>query len=417
MLEKEILGYIEQIEDQKKKEISNAYNNSKKIRESIVKNTDKVKEGCKSLIEETDPQLTEEGVKKITKKGKIYFNSLKAINRLVHLLADKFNDFDVPDPNHQFTSSEFNQFIRTFSRLINDVNQETKQTDSIMGLDFMLKKRSVYVPIGKLASELSTLRELQKNEYQIIKTIEDLRDIITEVNTLDDNIQDTKNELMEAQNRLETLKREEIEIEKQISLYLENILIKSSRQRTIRMRELEIELGKHLNSFKKIFKKYAREIQRGTFSGDFGLVNAALSYEEDPVQRFLTETDENPEITALIEELLKIGETELKLKQKDINNLRQELNQIKSGKMNKMKEEWKTLEAAQISNEKTPEYIEINKKLTDLESQMEELKVKIAENDEDIKLKEKELAQFKESLVERGERANELYTEIFKIKE
>ena len=44
MAENEIYGYIEEIEKQKEKEISNAYKESKKIRESIVKNADKFKE-------------------------------------------------------------------------------------------------------------------------------------------------------------------------------------------------------------------------------------------------------------------------------------------------------------------------------------------------------------------------------------
>ncbi len=417
MSENEIVGYIGEIEKQKEKEISNAYKESKKIRESITKNVEKVKEGCTSLIEETDPQLTEEGVKKITKKGKIYFNSLKAINRLIHLLSGKFESFQIPDPNLQFTSSEFNQFLRNFSRMMNDVNQETKQTDQIMGLDFMLKKRSIYSPIGKLGSDLTKLRDLQKNEYQVIKTIEDLKNIVLDVKSLNENIQETEEKLTEAQNELKEFLQEEKDVNQQISLYLENELIKASRQRIIRMRELEIELGKHLNSFKKIFKKYAREVQRGSISGDFGLVNAALSYEEDPVQRFLAEPEENPEIIALIEELIEVGEANLKLKQKDINNLQQELKQIRSGNMNTKKDEWKKLRDEQIAKEQAPEFIEINNKVTELESQMELIKAKISGKEEEVNLREKELTQYKESLVERGERATELYSDIFKTEE
>ena len=57
---------MEAIQSQQNKTIKTAYDKSKKLRQSISKNSEKVKEGSKKLIEETDPQLTEEGVQKIT---------------------------------------------------------------------------------------------------------------------------------------------------------------------------------------------------------------------------------------------------------------------------------------------------------------------------------------------------------------
>ncbi len=56
MSEEEIRGYISTIKTQHKKTIKTAYDISRKLRESIIKNSEKVKDASKKLIEETDPQ-------------------------------------------------------------------------------------------------------------------------------------------------------------------------------------------------------------------------------------------------------------------------------------------------------------------------------------------------------------------------
>ena len=331
MTENEINGLIEQIQRQKKKGIIEAYKKSKNFLLSIQKEAKKVKEGCEKLIKETESKLTEEGMKKI--KFRSQFESLKAINALSHFIEDQLNDFTVPDPSKELTSDELNQFIRVVSRLMNDINRERSITDRIMGIDYIIKKRTIYSPLGKLTAELSNLRDLQKEEYQIIKAIEDLKELRKDIQKLTDDISRTKTEINEFQKEYEDLEKVKEETEGEINLILENPLIKDSRNSGVRMTELEIEIGRHLNSFKKIFKKYAREIQRGSISGDFGIVNTALAYEKTPVQSFLKEEDGNPEIIALLEELIKVGSSDLHLKQKDINNLKQELKAIQQEKM------------------------------------------------------------------------------------
>jgi len=408
----EITGYIEEINRQMYKTINIAHEKSHKIRESIQKETEKVREGSKKLIDETDPQLTEEGVQKITKKGKIYFRSLKAINSLVHFLFNQFEEFDIPNPQNNLNFNEFNQFIRSISRLLTDTIREQKTADSIMGLDFMLKKRGIYGPISKLNSDLKDLRELQKAEYTVIKALEDLDSLYKDVEELENKIETTEAELKSIKLDRESLSNEIQTLEKDISRLFEDPIIRNSRERGIRMTELEIEIGRHLNSFKKIFKKYAREVQRGSISGDFGLVNAAIGYEEDPVKRYLAESETDPEITSLFHELIKVGEESLKLKQKHLNNMKQELLNIEKGKLNVLKEEWKQLADLKTQDEASSEFQRVNEKLLKLETQMGELKSKLEEKDNEISLTEKSLVNFAESLEERKEKAKSIRSEV-----
>ncbi len=411
MSEDEIRGYINTIQNQQKKTINLAYDKSKSLREQIIKNTEKVREGCSKLIEETDPQLTEEGVKKITKKGKIYFRSLKAINKLAHFISSEFTDFQIPDPSRQLTSSDLNQFIRALSRIVNDVNRECAEADSIMGLDFMLKKRSIYGPINKIGSDLSKLRDIQKGEYRIVKILEDLQNLVIDVKDISTKLSQSEEELKLLCNEYEDINENKSSADDELSIILEDPLIKDSRQRGIRMTELEIEMGKHLNSFKKILKKYAREVQRGSFSGDFGLVSTALAYEENPVHQFLKEEDGNPEITVLLEELFKVGKSNLYLKQKDINNIRKELNLINQGKLDSWKKEWKQNFTEKQKEESSSEFQVINNKLIKIEEKVELIKTRLSEKEEEIALKKKEIDQYSESLSERHQRSIDLANE------
>lgn len=412
MSEDEIKGYIETIRTYEKKKIKEGYEKCRKLRQSMIKSTKKVKESSVKLIEETDPQLTEEGVQKITKKGKIYFRSLKEINRLVHYTSQQFSDFQIPNPSQKLTSTELNQFIRVVSRAVNDVNRERATADKVMGLDFMLKKRSVYVPLSKIGSDLSTLRDIQKEEYRIIKILEDLENLVIDVRDILNKITETESDLERLQNEYEGIVSNKTDIEGELNLIVEDPIIKESRQRGIRMTELEIEMGKHLNSFKKIFKKYAREIQRGSFSGDFGLVGVALAYEKNPVHHFLKESDDNPEIVALLEELLKVGESNLHLKQKNVVNIRKELNIINEGKLNAWKKEWKLCRDINNKDKESPEFQALNKKYLRKEEEVEKIKTRMNEKDEEIALKKKEITQLTESLAERGQRAVDFASEL-----
>lgn len=415
MTEDEINDLAQEIQKQKKKNISLAYEKSKKLLQSMHKHSEKVKEGCKKLIEETEPKLTEEGMKKI--KYRSQFESLKAINALVHSIDGQFSNFEIPDPSRKLTSIELNQFIRLVSRLINEINRVKSVTDSIMGIDFMLKKRTVYSPLNKLGSDLTTLRNVQKEEYSIIKALEDLGSLSTDVKDLSQKILEAVEDISHLEDEYKQLEEAKKEAEKENDSLLEHYLIRDSRNRGIRMTELEIEIGRHLNSFKKIFKKYAREVQRGSFSGEFGIVNTALAYEENPVQSFLKEEEGNPEITELFVELIKVGKSDLHLKQKNINNLNHELNNLQQGKMDSKKQEWKDLLIQKKEVEESSEFKSINEILAQSEKKIIALKTNLDEKKEEIDLYKKKLTQLTESQSERHQRATEVATEVLNPKD
>ncbi len=408
----EVETKIELIQKRKKKIIGIAFDKSQKIRKSIQKHRKKILEDTQKLIDETDPQLTEEGVQKITKKGKIYFRSLKAFNPFLHFINTQMTKLKIPEGKKQLTSSELNQFVRNLSRLVNDINKEKAQVDAIMGLDFMLKKRGIYAAFAKITSELNDLRDLQKEEYSVVKAIEDLESIVRDI----ENIQVKTKQLEEEQNNLEAelkLAEESLNAKEEIRTALvTNPLISNSRQRGIRMTELEIEIGTHLNSFKKIFKKYAREVQRGSLSGEFGLVNTALSYEENPVRKFLEEPENNPEISALMEELMAVGEASLHLKQKNILNLSRALKNIQNGKIDPQKNEWHELKQRKIKDDTSTEFKKINGELNICENEIKGIEENITGIKENISLRSREMTNLSESLENRQNRSMEITEEV-----
>ncbi|MHA2330188.1 MAG: hypothetical protein ACXACR_16845, partial [Candidatus Hodarchaeales archaeon] len=406
----EIKGTIETIRSKKGKTLSSAYEKSRKLRQSIEKQSEKLIEGSNKLIEETEPKLTEEGVKKI--KYRSQFRSVKAINSLVHFIEDNFSELVIPDPSKKLSNSELNQFTRVISRLINDTNRERTITDSIMGIDFALKKRTVYSPLSKLASDLNKLRDLQKEEYKSVKALEDLENLSIDITNILNKVSDAEEALNQLQQEFKMSEKSKEETEIEITLLMKDPLLQNSKKRGIRMTELEIEMGKHLNSFKKIFKKYSREIQRGSLSGEFGLVATAQGYIENPVQRFLEEEEGNFEIISLLEELIKVGESNLHLKQKNINNIRHELNNLKQGKLDIWKKEWKKHLKEKEENKTSSEFKTISNKLNQTEEKLLSIKEKISLKEEELSLKKKEISQLSESLRERRQRARDLAAEV-----
>ncbi|MHA2157160.1 MAG: hypothetical protein ACXABU_17595 [Candidatus Hodarchaeales archaeon] len=409
----EVEEKIELIQTRKKKTINIAFDKSKKIRKSIYKHRKKILEDTQKLIDETDPQLTEEGVQKITKKGKIYFRSLKAFNPFLHFVNTQMSKLKIPEDNKQLTSSELNQFVRDLSRFVNDINKEKAQVDAIMGLDFILKKRGIYAAFAKISSELNDLRDLQKEEYSVIKAVEDLKSIVRDIENIQTKSEQLEEEKRDLETHLEATKDSRNKKEEVRTALVSNPIINNSRQRGIRMTELEIEMGTHLNSFKKIFKKYAREVQRGSVSGEFGLVNAALSYGGKPVQKFLEEPENNPEILALLEELINVGEKDLHLKQKNISNLSRALKNIQDGKFDLQKSEWHNLHEKKNKDDASSEFKEVNGELIECENELKDIEAKISGIEENISLKSRELLNLAESLENRHNRSLEISEEIF----
>jgi hypothetical protein len=417
MSEAEIEQNISLVNDKCQKSIKIAYDKSKKIRIAIQKHKKKIIEDTQKLITETDPHLTEEGVKKITKKGKIYFRSLKAFNPLLHEIYNQVSKLNVPGKKKVLTSTEMNNFVRALSRMINDINKEKSKVDAIMGLDFMLKKRGIYGALGKINSELGKLRELQEEEYSILKALEDLNSLGRDVRKIQENIEQLFEEVEELEKQLEsahTIKNEKETVKDNL---LKNPKIYNSRIRGIRMTELEIEIGRHLNSFKKIFKKFAREVQRGSISSDFGIVSSAIAYEENPVHKFLEETEGNPEILTLLQELINLENSGLNLKQKDVNNLTRVMKNIQMGKDDKGKNEWHNLGKKKKEDESSPEFNKVNKELTKCEKEIKEIDQSINKIEEGIAHRKKEQSSLAESLEERKTRAVEITTNAINFQE
>ncbi|MHA2289661.1 MAG: hypothetical protein ACXABG_12830 [Promethearchaeota archaeon] len=403
---------IELIQKRKRKTITIAFDKSRKIRKTIQKHRKKILEDTQKLIDETDPQLTEEGVQKITKKGKIYFRSLKAFNPFLHFINSQSSKLKIPKVKQQLTSAELNQFVRNLSRFVNDVNKEKAKVDAVMGLDFMLKKRGVYSAFAKIISELNLLRDLQKEEYTVVKAIEDLESIVKDIENIQIKSEQLENERVDLEIQLESTEDTRNKKEEVKTALVSNPIISNSRQRGIRMTELEIEMGTHLNSFKKIFKKYAREVQRGSVSGEFGLVNTALSYEKNPVQKFLEEPENNPEVSALIEELIKVGEKYLHLKQKNVSNLSRALKNIQDGKFDPPKNEWHDLNQKKTKDDASSEFKGVNGELMKIENELKDIEENISGINENISLKSRELSNLSESLENRINRSLEIFEEV-----
>ncbi|PWI48775.1 hypothetical protein CEE45_05140 [Candidatus Heimdallarchaeota archaeon B3_Heim] len=412
MSKAEVETKIELIQKRRKKTINIAFDKSQKTRKAIQKHRNKIIEDTQKLIDETDPQLTEEGVQKITKKGKIYFRSLKAFNPLLHVFNTQVSKLKIPDEKKQLTSSELNQFVRNLSRLVNDINKEKAQVDAIMGLDFLLKKRGIYAAFAKITSELNDLRDLQKEEYSVVKAIEDLESIIRDIENIQVKTEQLKEEKLDLEVQLKVAEESRDNKEDIRTALVGNPIISNSRQRGIRITEIEIEMGTHLNSFKKKFKKYAREVQRGSVSGEFGLVNTALSYEKNPVQKFLDEPENNPEISALLEELINVGEKSLHLKQKDLSNLSRALKNIQEGKFDLHKKEWHDLHKKKNEDDASSEFKKVNGELIECESEIKDIEEKISGISENISLKSRELLNLSESLENRQNRSLEITEEV-----
>ena len=376
----------------------------------LNKEMDKFRTGLTTVRSSVNEKLSV-GIDGVAKQRKSLLKSTKALEAYVDASEKELEErFPFKETNLDevklWNYEDFKEWLRNFSKMVNNFDKQRVATDRIMGLDFALKKRPAYSPFEKIKGLRDTLRDLFNNDYRLLKIIEDLNNLKGETKEFEDKIQKKENEISILEEKINKNNSNIDSLKQKIDVLENEEELKKLRDAKIKFQEHELEIGHLINPYKKAFRLYYRLPDAQSY-----VVSSARSYEDNTIEAFISDSDNNyKQLKDIITEMIDKAD-KIDLKANLVNRCKQLLERIDTGKIKKLKEEyllfWDNLN--KLSENKT-----IVAKLEELEKYKSEIDVLSEENDklsEQLENEELNLTELKDALSDREKRFNDSYDE------
>lgn len=401
---------IKTLNSTQKKGIENCNKTLRNSIKELNKEMNKFRTGLETVRNSVNEKLSV-GIDGVAKQRKSLLKSTRALEDFVNLaqkeLEERFPFKEVNlDEVKLWNYEDFKEWLRNFSKCVNNIDKQRVVTDRIMGLDFAFKKRPAYTPFDKIKGLRDELRELFQTDYSLIKITEDLDILVSETKDYEDKIFNKESEISVLKEKIS--KNDSIidDLKDKITVLENESELKKLRDAKIKFQEHELEIGHLINPYKKSFRLYTRLPDSQTY-----IVSSARSYEENTIDTFLADSDNNfQQLKDLITEMITKAES-IDLKANLVNRCKQLLERIDAGKIHKLKDEYLALKdnLAKLSeNHVIVGHLEqLEKHKSEIESlEQENMKAIEEVENEDLNLKD-----LKSQLGEREKKFNDLYDE------
>ncbi len=401
---------IKNLSSTQKKGLDNCNKTLQGSIKELNKEMAKYRTGLKTVRSSVDEKLSV-GIEGVAKQRKSLLKSTKALESYVDAAEKELEErFPYEETNLDevklWNYEDFKEWLRNFSKLVNNIDKQRVATDRVMGLDFALKKRPAYSPFDKIKGLRDTLRDLFQTDYSLIKILEDLNNITNETQGLEGKIANNEAVVSSLQEKIATNDSQINSLKEKISGLENEPELKKLRDAKIKFQEHELEIGHLINPYKKAFRLYYRLPGASGF-----IVNSARSYEDSTIETFLNDSDNNyQQLKDIITEMIDKAEL-IDLKANLVNRCKQLLERIEKGKIGSLKEDYLSFRdnLNKLSENKT-----VVAKLEELEKYKSEIDVLSQENEklsEKLENEELNLKELKDTLADREKRFNDLYDE------
>ena len=402
----DIQPVIRDLRKAQSKKITKAYKSLSKIFADLERNVEKVKSGAKD-IEKYENDNLGEGLEEVARrKPRSWLRGIRALGDFARKTSNTYQELEVPSPKAKLKYEEVKAITKRIGRISSDLDKERHKTDQIMGLDFVIKKRSLWSPLGHVQHNIRNLNELLAREYLIIRALEELEELDDELEELFAALETAEERLSELQDIYSVLEGDLGQTEAKLEKLDSGPVVKEFRGLKRQTVSLELEIGRKLNYFKKPFRKLAKESERSSLEIDFHHISMARKYEEDPLSAFLSEKEGYPILVKLVETL--IG-ADLKLR-KSVGRLEHDLNWLKQGKLDQWKKEYLSLHQQLEKESEAPELKGVIQKIDSLEEKHDHLKEELNKNKRMIEIQEKDIQRLKETIEAKQDKVDETKT-------
>ena len=393
---------IKQVENFHKKTLDNAKKNLLKAIDDLNENLPKLMAGAKQL-EEVEQNFMAGGIEAAAKKSRMLFRATKTLGDYARYVQAQLNEFPEKIDRKQVENWKFEDFkdwLKTYNKLINNIDIERKKANDIMGLDHAIKRRVTEGPLNKLVYVRNTLSDLLCNEWQIIKALEDLYNLEEEIDTTRNSIENLLAQQSELENQIINFTQKKDSFEKEIHTLEEQGQVKVYREFKIHYQSKELEIGHQINPFKKSFRLLGTKGSNLKDVGSFEIMTAK-NYEDDVIGTFYSDVANDFRNLSMLCQALVNHADELDLKGTQVHRMKQLQQSIADGKLKRLylevtqtKEKMKELEKdpilvkdLEIIEQKRQELNQTQEYLEKEQFSLDNIKSKLIEENETEKLR------------------------------
>ena len=282
------------------------------VQAQAQKQLDETRNALQNLIE-ASKMLLDNSQKEIEKRNMKIYNRARALNKLATLFIERIKKLKIPE---QVSYDSLNVFANEAHKTLIVIEVDIKNWFPRISPFFIMDRRKFLPTFDKTKSVVNSLNDFVNREYVKSKTLEKTYEIITEVQTLEQQL----NGVEEVKAKL---KNERLLIEKEIA----DLEQKASQAKGTATLEQLTHFEKEQEALNNELKQALRHLQKpflkmqalATFGGGGGITPDELKmiglYMENPFEAVTVETAGCPLLKQILEKLsIFLKEDKLKLK-------------------------------------------------------------------------------------------------------
>ncbi|MEM2098120.1 MAG: hypothetical protein QXU99_00025 [Candidatus Bathyarchaeia archaeon] len=271
--------------------------------------------------------LLDNSAKEIERRNLRVYNRARALNKLAHLFIERFKKLSIPD---QISFSSLSSFAQETQKVFAVTEIDIKNWFPRISPFFIMDRRKFLTIYEKSKLTFTYLNDFLAKEYVKTKTLEETFQLISELQTLEEQLSNLAAQRESLRNERILIERETVALEQKIAELKSQGPIDQLHIIETNVEALNIEVRNELRHIQKPFiKMQALALQGGGAGLTPDEVRKLGQYLENPFEALAAEEAEYPVLKQILQKLAKlISEDKLKLKPEKAQKAKQAVGDI-----------------------------------------------------------------------------------------
>jgi hypothetical protein len=345
------------------------------VQSQAQKQRDETRNALQNLTE-ASKMLLDNSQKEIEKRNMKIYNRARALNKLATLFIERIKKLKVPE---QVSYDSLSVFANETHKTLIVIEVDIKNWFPRISPFFIMDRRKFLPTFDKTKSVVNSLNDFVNKEYVKSKTLEKTHEIITELQTLEQQLNGVEEVKAKLKSERLLLEKEIADLEQQASQTKGTATLEHLSQFEKEQETLNNELKQALRHLQKPFLKMQA---LATFGGGGGITPDELKmiglYMENPFEAITVETTGCPLLKQILEKLSSLlKEDKLKLKPDKQRKAEETVDEIlKAGSLTELRHKSVNVYLCKKQLMASPEMIEAKRYLSISNEQLEILKTR-----------------------------------------
>ncbi|MCW4025382.1 MAG: hypothetical protein NWF01_10175 [Candidatus Bathyarchaeota archaeon] len=278
-------------------------------------------------LSEASKMLLDNSQREIEKRNMKVYNRARALSKISQTFIDRIKKLDTPQT---ITYDKLNMYAQETQKIIQVTEQDTKNWFPKISPFFIMDRRKFLQILERTKLTHNTLTNFLNKEYIKTKTLEDAVNLLGESETLEEQLNQAKQDIENVKDELAPVESESLALEQKVDDLKTDELINKLNSVNQEIENQNAELKNVLRHMQKPFLKMQALASFGGGAGTTPEESQKLNlYMENPFEAFSSEPQGYPVLKSILRKLSGlIEEDKLKLKSDKARKAEQSIGEI-----------------------------------------------------------------------------------------